>query len=222
MFTTTTVTGESWAAGFLYHGLRQLLGDRLDTWLGRKSAMYEGYKHHGRLRLYGNGFSWSRSLPQPATSVACGAAAASTLERQRLLARMNAGYYSVLLISVCHNNPLVGCDLRACYGASVVASIREYLRRHAPEVHVVTLDGNDVHGSDGRPPCHTVDFGGQLPRVDIHFLREVVSAVSPTASLAGADERTESDHANGQSESGLNSLREIAGRVQRPLDPVFQ
>ena len=199
IFTPTTVSGESWAAGLLYHGLRSLLGDRMSSWLGRVPSLYadfpvapshvpprrlRGNRSSSRLAsqpLYGFGFSWARRLPTPSVEERCGRTMAARLQHELMQHRLREGYFNVLIIATCSNRQ---CNLDECYGAGATRAIETYVWRHAETTSVVTLDGNDLfaphNNRQQRPLCHTT-FAEQLPFVDVHFLREVDGAASSAA-----------------------------------------
>ncbi|KAL1530927.1 hypothetical protein AB1Y20_001818 [Prymnesium parvum] len=177
IFTPPSVTGESWQAAFLYHGLRLRLGERMSSWAGRKRALYADFppppprprtRREVSSQLYGFGHSWARRLPTPQLYSRCSKEAADELMHLLLLRRLEEGYFNVILVTTCSNRQ---CDLRGCYGVSAASAIRDYLRRNRATTAVATVDGNDVHG-EVASPCHTT-FADQLPWVDLHFLREV-------------------------------------------------
>ena len=159
-------------SGVLYYGLRQLLGARLSSWLGRKRVLYTDYPEG--TTVYGGGFSFARRLPTPAVHARCGAERGDLMMRQLLEHRLGRGYFNVLLVT---NGGNRCCRLDECY-RDAAAVLNRYIARH-PHAVVVTVDGSDVNG------CHTT-FAEQLSRVDLHFVREPVAACPACAAQAEA------------------------------------
>ena len=174
-------TDVEYQSGTLYHGLRGVLGARMSAWLGARAAARKRilYRDHARDDGYGGGFSYQATLRTPALVQACGERRAEALLEELTDARLEAGYFNVIVVTTAANGC---CNMSRCYGGAR-AVINGYLQRW-PATVVATVDGNDdltpwkLGGLSGLHGCHT-SFEGQLPRVDLHFVREVHEGGAP-------------------------------------------
>ena len=165
-----------YASGVLYHGLRAALGARMSAWLGARAAARKRilYADHANDEgAYGLGISYKGRLPTPRLVEACGEARAEALLGELMEARLEAGYFNIIVVTTAGN---ACCNMSDCYG-SARSRINAYLARW-PQTVVATVDGNDDPIEWHKGPirrsfgCHT-SFVHQLAHVDLHFVREV-------------------------------------------------
>jgi len=107
----------------------------------------------------GKGFSYQGRLSQPPFYDDCAqpAPVLNFLTNERLM----KGYFNIVIVTTFGNSC---CNFTKCFQMPLTIDV---VRRYIEQTNaiVVTVDGNDIQG------CHT-DFQDQLPRVDLHFLRE--------------------------------------------------
>jgi hypothetical protein len=159
------VSGDTWQSAFLYHGLVQLLGGRLSSYLGRKEVLFEDFVYPHRFCCYGRGYSYARTLPTPPIYRHCSKSRADAALRGQLRHRLETGYFNAIIVTTQANKC---CQLARCYGDEVPRFINSYLRWRGNATAVATVDGSDGYGG-----CRGATFGDELDRIDAHFLREV-------------------------------------------------